>query len=52
MLPDPLPNARARSALARIDRRRAEIAVEIAERQKQDADLAVKASAYRALVAP
>lgn len=41
-----------RSALARIDRRRTEIAVEIAERQKQDADLAVKASAYRALVAP
>jgi hypothetical protein len=42
----------ARSALARIDRRRAEIALDIAERQKQDADLAVKAEAYRALVAP
>ena len=42
----------ARSALARIDRRRAEIAEEIAGQQKQDADLAVKASAYRALVAP
>ena len=42
----------ARRALARISRRRAEIAEEIAGRQKQDADLAVKASAYRALVTP
>ena len=40
----------ARSALARIDRRRVVIAEEIAERQKQDAAIAAKASAYLALV--
>ena len=40
----------ARSALVRVNRLRAQIAEEIAERQKQDADLAVNAEAYRALV--
>ncbi len=42
----------ARSALARVDRARARLAEEIADRQKQDADLSVKASAYLALVTP
>ena len=42
----------ARSAIDRVNRARAHLAEEIADRQKQDADLAVKAAAYRALVAP
>ena len=42
----------ARSALDRVTHARARLAEEIAERQEQDADLAVKAAAYRALVKP
>lgn len=44
--------ALAQSALDRVNRCRAVLAEEIADRQKQDADLAVKAAAYLALVKP
>lgn len=40
----------ARLAIDRVNRRRAVLAEEIADRQKQDADLAVKAAAYLSLL--